>query len=112
MMDSHEIIAIYQHVAVITDQMLAAARSSDWDQLVELESRCADHIAVLTSAEARADLPGQARAQKVSIIKQILADDRAIRDLTMPWMAHLSSMISSNCNERKLVQAYGARHGA
>lgn len=112
MIDSYEIISIYQQVAAITDQMLAAARSSDWDQLVELESRCAGQIAVLTSVEAHAALPGQARAQKVRIIKQILADDRAIRDLTMPWMAQLSSMINSNCNERKLERTYGAQHGA
>jgi flagellar protein FliT len=110
MMNSHEIISIYQNVAVITDQMLAAARDSDWDHLVELESRCASHIEVLRSAEARVVLPGEARVQKVRIIKQILADDREIRDITMPWMARLSSLIDSNSNERKLAHAYGARH--
>jgi flagellar protein FliT len=111
MMNSHEIISIYEDVAVITDQMLAAARSSDWDHLVELESRCANHIAVLSSAEARTALPGEARTQKVKIIKKILADDREIRDITTSWMTRLSAMINSTCTERKLVQAYGAQTG-
>ena len=107
MMNSHEIISIYQNVAIITDQMLAAARNSDWDHLVELETRCASHIAELRSVEPTA-LPGEMRAHKVQIIRQILADDREIREITMPWMARLTSMLSSTSNERKLGQAYGA----
>lgn len=106
-MNSHEIISIYQTVAAITDQMLAAARNSDWDHLVELEARCADHVAELQTVEPAA-LAGEMRAHKVRIIRQILADDRQIREITMPWMARLTSMISSHSNERKLGQAYGA----
>lgn len=107
-MNSHDILSIYQNVAVITDQMLAAARNSDWDHLVELETRCASHIAELGNVESGAALPFEMRAHKVQIIKQILADDRQIRDLTMPWMAQLSALIGSNSNERKLAHAYGA----
>ena len=46
-MNSHEVIALYETVAVITDQMLTAARSGDWDQLAVLETQCASHVAVL-----------------------------------------------------------------
>ena len=44
---------------------------------------------------------------EVELIKQVLADDRRIRDLTSPWMAQLSKLISSNGTQRRLANAYG-----
>jgi flagellar protein FliT len=109
-MNSHEVIALYETVAVITDQMLSAARSGDWDRVAVLEERCAGHVATLKSDEPPAPLTGEIRVRKVQIIKQILAHDREIRDIAEPWMARLAQMIGSTGAERKLVQAYGAGH--
>lgn len=109
-MNSYEVISLYEAVAVITNQMLAAARQGDWDRLVELESRCASHVETLRAGEPPAPLTGESRMRKVKIIKKILADDREIRNLTEPWMAQLSQLINSNGNERKLSHAYGATH--
>jgi flagellar protein FliT len=95
-------------VAVITDQMLAAARTGDWEQLVELESRYASHVAILKKEEPRAALSGVARDRKVEIIKKILEDDREIRNITEPWMAQLTALINSAGAEHKLSKAYGA----
>lgn len=108
MLNSQEVITLYETVAVITDQMLAAARNGDWDQLVALESRCASHVETLKQGEPPAPLTGANRERKVTIIKKILADDREIRNLTEPWMEHLSKLINSTSTERKLSQAYGA----
>ncbi len=108
MMNSQEVISLYETVATITDQMLAAARSGDWDQLVALESRCASHVEILRSGEPPVPLSGVVRAKKVQIIQKILADDREIRNLTQPWMAQLSQLINSTGTERKLSKAYGA----
>ncbi len=107
-MNEQEIIYLYENVASITDQMLAAARVGDWDNLVVLESRCADQVNILKSSEPPAPLSGVSRERKVAIIKKILADDRAIRDLAEPWMAKLSQLINSSGAERKLNRAYGA----
>ena len=109
-MNSQEVIALYETVAVITDQMLTAAKRGDWDQVAVLESRCASHVAVLREGEPPARLTGEIRVRKVQIIKQILADDRQIRDIAEPWMAKLSQMINSTGAERKLSHAYGAQH--
>lgn len=109
-MNSHEVISLYETVAVITNQMLTAARNGDWDQLAALESRCASHVEILRKSEPPAPLTGVVREKKVKIIKKILADDREIRNLTEPWMAQLSQIINSTGNERKLSQAYGATH--
>lgn len=110
-MDNQEILAIYESVADITDQMLAAARTGDWEKLVALESRCSSQVAVLRQNDApRQTLPPDVRQRKASIIRKILEDDRQIRDITTPWMAQLSAMIASTGTERKLHKAYGAGH--
>lgn len=109
MMNDDDVISLYESVSDLTARMLAAAQSGDWDHLVELESDCASRVQVLRDGEALASLSGERRMRKVAIIKKILADDRAIRDLTSPWMAKLSAMMQSTGTERRLVNAYGAQ---
>jgi flagellar protein FliT len=106
MLNSREVITLYETVAIITGQMLEAARERDWDQLAALESRCSSHINILKNGEAATPLTGAVRDQKVRIINKILADDREIRNITEPWMAHLAGLIKSTGTERKLNQAY------
>lgn len=111
-MNSQELISIYETVAVISDQMLAAARTGDWEQLVALESRCASQVEILKKEGPPAPMSGVVRDQKVRIIRKILADDREIRNITEPWMAQLSVLLNSAGTERKLSQTYGANQGA
>lgn len=110
-MNSEDVLALYESVADITTQMLAAARTGDWEQLAELESRCSRQVEMLKGEEPIA-LQAVERERKVRIIKKILEDDRQIRDITEPWMAQLSAMINSAGTERKLANAYGATQGS
>ncbi|MEO6145756.1 MAG: flagellar protein FliT [Sulfuriferula sp.] len=107
MMNSDEIISIYESVASITEQMLSAARNSDWEHMAALESRCASHVRTLEKSEIRAALTSEMRERKFNIIQKILADDREIRNITEPWMAQLSSLINNTSTERKLSMTYG-----
>lgn len=107
MMNSEEIISVYESVADLTEQMLAAARSNDWERLAALESRCASQVRTLKTGEPRTTLTGVMRERKITIIHKILADDREIRNITEPWMAQLSSLLSNISTERKLSMAYG-----
>ena len=106
-MNSEEILALYEAVSRITDQMLVAANQGDWDRLIALEEHCARHVQTLRDGEPPIPLTGQNRERKVQIIHKILADDRKIRDLAEPWMAQLAQMINSTRAERKLTSAYG-----
>lgn len=112
MMNEQEVLCMYENVASITTQMLAAARVGDWDELTVLESRCADQVSMLRAGETPQALTGSSRERKVDLIKKILADDREIRNLTEPWMAKLSSLINSTGTERKLNNAYGRQQHA
>jgi len=37
----------------------------------------------------RAGLDGAKRLRKIDLLKQIMANDRAVRDVTEPWMGQL-----------------------
>lgn len=108
MMNEQEVIYLYENVATITDQMLAAARNGDWEQLAALEKHCANQVSILKTGEPPLPLSGDMRVRKVEIIKKILADDKEIRNITEPWMNKLSKLINSTGAERKLNHAYGA----
>jgi flagellar protein FliT len=108
MLTSQEILALYEAMAALTGQMLAASQCGDWDQLIALEQRCAAHVECLKLGEPALALTGASRVRKVECIGRMLADDRKIRDLTMPWMARLSALMQSAGTERRLADAYGS----
>ncbi|RJG15591.1 flagellar protein FliT [Massilia cavernae] len=108
MMTSQEVLSTYESMVELTEQMVAAASSSDWDRLVVLETRCAGHVEALRQNEAKVELNGDSRLRKVQCIKKLLDDDRKIRDLTMPWMTQLSALINNTGTQRRLAAAYGA----
>ncbi len=102
---AHAHLALYESVAETTRAMADAARTSNWDHLVELEQRCKSQVASIMLAPAPA-LSDEERERKAGIIREILMHDRTIRDHTSPWMTRLGALIGSVRNERKLVGAY------
>lgn len=75
---------MYENLAGLTAKMSLAAQAGDWTSLASLEKQCATHA---TAAEAGVPaLSGASRLRKIDLLKQIMANDRAIRDVTEPWM--------------------------
>jgi flagellar protein FliT len=111
-MESIELITLYENVAVITDQMLSAARDRDWERLSALETNCTSTVQKIRESESPAPLTPELKERKIRVIKKILADDKEIRDITEPWMAQLSELMKSSSTSYKLHQAYGAGRSA
>ncbi len=89
-MTSNEVLSMYENIAGLSNQMAAAARMGDWNGLSRLESQCATEArAVATGVPA---LSGAPRLRKIDLLKQILANDREIRDVTDPWMNQIPGM--------------------
>jgi flagellar protein FliT len=105
-MNTHNTITLYEQLAQLTREMLYAAQRDDWDRLVALETQCSQKIQTLRSLQPAPLLSGALREQKVTLINRILADDRAIRSLTEPWMTRLATLINSTGTERKLSRTY------
>lgn len=108
MMTTQQVMSTYEAMQTLTSQMVEAASASDWDQLADLERRCAAHVQTLKNHADDLPMSGEHRVTKIQIIRKLLDDDRKIRDLTMPWMAHLSAMIGSTRSQSRLVNTYGA----
>lgn len=107
MLNSDEVLTVYEAMVELSTQMVDAAATADWERLIALEQRCAAHVQALRETPVPA-LEGGKRQKKAALIRQMLDDDRQIRDLTMPWMNQLSALISSAGTERRLAGAYGA----
>ena len=105
-MEHQDTIVIYETVAELTKKMLLAAQQQDWDALAELEANCAQQVATLKLTENALPLPSDMRARKLAIIKNILANDREIRNIVSPWMVRLNSLMNSLHMENKLTRAY------
>lgn len=101
----NSVINNYQQLSNITGQMRVAAMQGEWDQLVELEQQCSVYVEQMKQQDL-APLDENIRLQKVALIHKILADDAAIRDQTMPWMAQLQRNIKGTRSEQRVQQAY------
>ena len=93
-MTSTETLSMYENIAGLSNQMLMSARNSDWDGLTRLEGQCASEARGATAGSIPA-LSGAPRMRKIDLLKQILANDRAIRTITEPWMTQLSQVMQA-----------------
>lgn len=88
-MNSQDVLTVYEQIAGLTAQMAVAAKAGDWDSLTRLESECQSRSRAMAEGAVPA-LTGELRARKVALIKQIMANDKAIREVTDPWQAQLA----------------------
>ena len=94
MMTSNEVLSMYENLAGLTSKMSMAAQAGDWAALSSLEQQCASQAqAVETGVPA---LSGAPRMRKIDLLKQIMANDRAIRESTEPWMGKLDHMMAAH----------------
>ncbi|MEQ1772149.1 MAG: flagellar protein FliT [Burkholderiales bacterium] len=107
-MDNDQIIAIYEDASDITRKMLAAARASDWDLLVEHEKACAARLAVLLSDQPIQSQNPVFQQRKGALIRAMLDDDTQIRMLVEPWLVKLTTLIGSARQQSRLHQSYNA----
>ncbi len=87
-MTSTEVLSMYENIAGLTSKMAVAAQMSDWSSLDRMENQCAAESVIAMGGVPA--LEGTARQRKIDLLKQILANDRAIRDVTEPWMGRLN----------------------
>jgi len=93
-MNQNEVLAMYENIAGLTGQMATAAQSGDWKGFDNLQDQCA--IQAGAAASGVPALEGARRLRKIDLLKQIMANDRAVRDVTEPWMGQLDRAMSAH----------------
>lgn len=91
-MKSNEVLAMYENIATLSSRMTVAASEGDWNVLAQLETQCTLHASAARGGVPK--LEGEQRQRKIDLLKQIMANDRAVRDITEPWMNQLDRALS------------------
>ena len=89
------LIDYYRAIEHSSRQMLEAARTEDWDEVVRLEGACAVLIEQLRYKARSESLLPEERAEKTRIMQRILNNDAQIRYLAEPWLAHFERKFDS-----------------
>lgn len=84
----------YLAIEAASQQMLEAARSSSWDEVVRYEGACAVLIEQLRHLAREAELSPQQRREKTRIMQNILRNDAQVRLLAEPWVSEMDRLIS------------------
>lgn len=107
MTSNAEYFARYEAVAAISCRMLTAARRALWSDLFHLQEEYRHLVDALRDADSGVKLDEAERLRKYALIRQILADDAAIRDLANPRMANLSALFAGRpaCVLKQLYRA-------
>ncbi|MBX9849876.1 MAG: flagellar protein FliT [Rhodocyclaceae bacterium] len=101
-------IEIYEEMTTLSARMVEAARSNDWDSLIELERSVSALRLRLAEDDESARLASVERERKAALIQRILADDAEIRRHTEPWMEQVRQFLGGSRKKRQVDQAYGA----
>ena len=103
------LIEDYQQLSGIIGQMREAAVVGEWDQLISLERECSRKVEAIKPRDCVPSNPDE-RAQKLALLKKILADDADIRNRTESWMDQLQRIMQSNRSEQRLQKTYLANN--
>ncbi|MPW18557.1 flagellar protein FliT [Paraburkholderia sp. CNPSo 3157] len=109
MNSNEEYLARYEAIAVISVQMVMAARNAAWNDLVLLQDDYRHLVDALKNAETSVRLSEDDRARKFDLIRQILANDATVRDLANPRMAKLQALFAPGRPAIVLKELYQAR---
>lgn len=93
--EQHSLLDYYKAIESASEQMLNAAQSENWDQVVRLESTCAVLIAQLRGKARTNALSKDERGEKLRIMQRILRTDAEIRQLAEPWLSDIELLMGN-----------------
>ncbi|TAM08331.1 MAG: flagellar protein FliT [Paraburkholderia sp.] len=109
-MTNADYFARYEAIAAVSERMLCAARGAHWDDLIDLQEEYRHLVDALKAADGGTQLSTHERARKFELIRQILADDAAIRELASPCMTRLAVLFAGKTRPGRVLQElYGVR---
>ena len=92
-MNTH-LLSYYEAIEQASADMLSAARTGNWDEVVKLEGACVLLISQLKHAAAQAALAPEESKLKTRIMQRILLNDAEIRHLAEPWLEDLDQVLA------------------
>ena len=87
------LISYYEAIEQACTDMLTAARTGNWDEVVKLEGACVLLISQLKAAANHSQLAAGESQLKTRIMQRILLNDAEIRHLAEPWLEDLDTVL-------------------
>ena len=87
------LLGYYEAIERASTDMLNAAKTGDWNQVVKLEGACVLLISQLKNAAREGDLDADAARAKSRIMQRILINDAEVRHLAEPWLHDLEQLL-------------------
>jgi flagellar protein FliT len=87
------LLQYYEAIEKASADMVVAARTGNWDEVVKLEGACMVLISQLKEAARTTQVDAQQRQAKSRIMQRILVNDAEIRNLAEPWLSELDEML-------------------
>lgn len=85
-------IALYESIAWLSREMVAASAADDWARVAELEASCCRQIEQLRVIAATQPLCRGDAKRRVALLREILLHDAQIRVRSEPWLQQLESL--------------------
>jgi flagellar protein FliT len=97
-----QLLTYYEAIERASADMLAAARSGNWDEVLKLEGACVLLISQLKHAAQDHERPPpvpdarglEAARAKSRLMQRILVNDAEIRQLAEPWLQDLDDTLA------------------
>jgi flagellar protein FliT len=105
------VLAIYQQILSITGAMHLAAQAQNWDHLIELGQAYCSTVDTLRSVPAAQLSNSQESEDRAQLLRQILSNDAAVRNLALPEIARLGQMLMQFGKQKSMLRAYGSPGG-
>jgi len=93
-MNANEVLAMYENLAGLTGQMAQAAKAGDWNEFATLNMEA--KVEARSAVAGVPALSGAKRLTKIELLKQLMANDRAIRDVTEPYDGQLERALQAH----------------
>ena len=93
-MTSNDVLSMYENLAGLTGQMKVAAETGNWNGFDKLNVQAS--VAAGAAIGGVPALDGTKRQRKIDLIKQLMANDRAIREVTEPWMGQVDRALCAH----------------
>ncbi len=99
-------LELYEAIGRASARMREAAEAGDWDGLVAAESECAALVARLRARAGEVSLAPPEIERRNAILRQVLADDAAIRERVEPRLAELDRLVRGATARQRFEKRY------
>jgi len=109
MMDAcPSLLAHYQHIIALSENMLLVARQSEWDALVYIEEKYVQAVAKIAELNAAVEQPLPALLQEniTLLLRKLLDNESEVNQLLQARMAELKQLIGQSTRQQSLNSTY------